>query len=419
VIQFSVAGVIAVIVLVYGATWLSERAATDEAIVDARATTEILAQSVAEPEIRPGLVWLQSSALDRFDRIAVKRLLVGDVLRVKIWDENGQILYSDKTQLIGETFPLGDEEQEILRNGGTDAEVSDLSRPENRFDRGFGGRLLEVYTRIWSPNGHPLLFEAYYSYDIVTERSADILASFRPITVAGLLIFIALTVPLVWVLARRLDRAAAERERLLVAAVEASDAERRRIARDLHDGVVQDLAGLSFAASATARELGDRPDLAQRLEALGGGVRHSLRVLRSLLVEIYPPELRTEGLAAALDDLVAPAIASGVQVHLDVEGTDGARAESIALVWRAAQEAVRNALRHGSPSTMNIAVASDGEHLSLVVEDDGVGFDPGQTPRNGHLGLRGLRDLIIEMNGSFEIDSAPGEGTRVKMEVAR
>jgi signal transduction histidine kinase len=136
-------------------------------------------------------------------------------------------------------------------------------------------------------------------------------------------------------------------------------------------------------------------------------------------VEIYPPELRTEGLAAALDDLVAPAIASGVQVRLNVDGTDGAREESIALVWRAAQEAVRNALRHGSPSSMNIAVTSDGEHLSLTVEDDGVGFDPGETPRDGHLGLRGLRDLIIEMNGSFEIDSAPGEGTRVKMEVSR
>jgi signal transduction histidine kinase len=419
VFQFIAAGVIAVVVLVIGATYLSERAATDEAIEDARTTTQILARSVAEPEIRPGLVWLQSSALDRFDQIALKRLLVGDVLRVKIWDAKGQILYSDKTQLIGETFPLGDEEKEILVDGGTDAEISDLSARENRYEREFGGKLLEVYTQIWSPNGHPLLFEAYYSYDVVTERSADILASFRPITVAGLLIFIALTVPLVWVLARRLDRAAADRERLLIAAVDASDAERRRIARDLHDGVVQDLAGLSFAASATARELGDRPMIARRLDALGAGVRHSLRVLRSLLVEIYPPDLRTEGLAAALDDLVAPAIASGVQVHLDVDGTDGARDESIALVWRAAQEAVRNALRHGSPSSMNIAVTSDGEHLSLTVEDDGVGFDPGEMPRDGHLGLRGLRDLIIEMNGSFEIDSAPGEGTRVRMEVAR
>ena len=142
----------------------------------------------------------------------------------------------------------------------------------------------------------------------MTYRSAELLGQFRPITIAGLLTFLALTVPLVWVLARRLDASADDRERLLLAAVEASDAERRRIARDLHDGVVQDLAGTSFALSATARDLADRPETASRLEALGIGVRHSLRSLRSLLVEIYPPDLRTEGLGAALDDLVAPAI---------------------------------------------------------------------------------------------------------------
>jgi two-component system NarL family sensor kinase len=418
VLQFIVAGLIAVVVLIIGAIWLSERAATDEAIADARGTTQILAESVAEPEIRPGLVWLQSSALDRFDQIALKRLLVGDVLRVKIWDQNGQILYSDKTQLIGETFPLGDEELDILLHGGTDAEVSDLSAPENRYEQDFG-RMLEVYTQIRAPGGEPLLFEAYYSYDVVSERSADLLSSFRPITVAGLLLFIGLTVPLVWALARSLDKAAAERERLLVAAVEASDAERRRIARDLHDGVVQDLAGLSFAASATSRELYDQPELAQRLDSLGRGVRHSMRALRSLLVEIYPPELKTEGLAAALDDLVAPAIASGIQVELHVDGTEGASDESIALIWRSAQEAVRNAIRHAYATRLTIAVSSDGDWLRLLVEDDGVGFDPAVTPRGGHLGLRALRDLMVEMNATLDVDSSPGQGTRVRMEVPR
>ena len=418
VLQFIAAGVIAVIVLIVGAVWLGQRAATEEAISDARTTTRILATSVAERAIRPGLVDMQPAAEDSFDRIALKRLLVGDVLRIKLWDASGRIVYSDKTQLIGQRFSLGDEELEILHNGGTDAEVSNLSAPENTYERGFG-RLLEVYTQIWSPTGQPLLFEAYYSYNVVSNRSHDIFASFWPISVAALLIFIGLVVPLVWVLARRLDRAAAERERLLVAAVEASDAERRRIARDLHDGVVQDLAGLSFAASATARELSDRPELADRLESMGRGVRHSLRSLRSLLVEIYPPELRTEGLAAALDDLVAPATAAGIDVHLEVSGTDGASDDAVALVWRAAQEAVRNAVRHGSPTRLDVVVSSDGSVMRLLVADDGTGFDPDSVPRSGHLGLRGLRDLLVEMGGTLSVDSAPGAGTRVQMEVTR
>jgi two-component system NarL family sensor kinase len=422
VLQFSVAGVMAAALLIVGAAWLSQKAATREAIADARATTQILGESVAEPEIQPAMADFDapghSAAIDRFDAIARHRLLVGDVLRVKIWDADGRIVYSDKTQLIGRRFSLGEEELDILLHGGSDAEVSDLSNSENIFEQSFG-RLLEVYTQIWAPTGQPLLFEAYYSYDVVADRSDDIQASFRPITVAGLLIFILLTVPVVWALARRLDRAAAERERLLTAAVEASAVERRRIARDLHDGVVQDLAGLSFAASAASRELADRPDLAARMESLGVGVRSSLRALRSLLVEIYPPELRTEGLAAALDDLVAPAIASGVHVELSVDSTEGASDEAIGLVWRAAQEAVRNAVRHGQPETVRVSVTATPASLILEVEDDGRGFDPANTPRDGHLGLRALRDLINEMGASLTLESAPGEGTKLRMEVAR
>jgi two-component system, NarL family, sensor kinase len=246
-----------------------------------------------------------------------------------------------------------------------------------------------------------------------------VLAAFRPITVAGLLIFVALTIPVVWVLARRLDASAAERERLLMAAVEASEAERRRIARDLHDGVVQDLAGISFGASATARELTDRPELAGRVEALGTRIRQSLRTLRSLLVEIYPPDLRTEGLAAALDDLVAPAVASGVEVELDVDDTSSVGEEATALTWRVAQEAVRNALRHGRPSKLSVRVGVSGDTVSLDVVDDGVGFDPRQPAREGHLGLRGLRDLITESGSTLTVESAPGSGTAVRLETAR
>jgi two-component system NarL family sensor kinase len=422
VVQFSVAGLIAVVLLIAGAGWLSKKAATDEAISDARRMTEILGRSVAQPELSEPMVQpdnpAQSAAIDRFDSITRHRLLVGDVLRVKIWNSNGTIVYSDDTSLIGKTFDLGDEEREILEHGGTDAEVSDLSKAENVDERSFG-RLLEVYSQIWTPKGQPLLFEAYYSYDVVSQRSSDIQASFRPITVAGLLIFTLLIVPLVWILARRLDKAAAERERLLTAAVEASAVERRRIARDLHDGVVQDLAGLSFAASAAARDLHDRPELADRMESLGVGVRGSLRTLRSLLVEIYPPELRTEGLAAALDDLISPAIASGIEVELAVDDTQGASDEAIGLVWRTAQEVVRNAVRHGRPSRLRVAVTATDETLVLEVDDDGRGFDPSVAPREGHLGLRALRDLINETGAALTIDSAPGSGTRVRMEVAR
>lgn len=419
VLQFVAAGLVALVLLIVASGWLSKRAATEEAIADARETTWLIAASIVEPALTPELVRQQPAALERFDDFIQDRVMVGDMLRVKLWDENGTIVYSDEPRLIGERFDLGADELAVLaETRSTDAEVSDLSQPENDYENDVG-RLLEVYARVALPGGRPLLFEAYYSYDTVAGRSADVLQAFRPIPIAGLLVFMALTVPLVWVLARRLDVAAAERERLLVAAVEASDAERRRIARDLHDGVVQHLAGISFGASATARELEGSPELARRIEALGTGVRHSLRALRSLLVEIYPPDLRTEGLAAALDDLVAPATAAGIAVDLQVADTEGVRDEAIALTWRVAQEAVRNAVRHGNPTELHVRVTVTDHAVQLVVADNGVGFDPATVPREGHLGLRSLRDLVVDSGGTLVLDSVPGAGTTVRLEIAR
>jgi signal transduction histidine kinase len=416
VVQFVVAGLIALAVLIVGSGMLSEQAATREAIADAKSTTVLLARSVVEPALPRGLMQGRASALDRLDRLVRHRLLGGRILRVKIWTANGRIVYSDANQLIGHRFTLGGEERDILLHGGTAAEVSDLSRPENQFEKSFG-RLLEVYTQVHVRRSAPLLFEVYFSYGDISQRSAEVLNAFRPITVAGLLVFLVLTGSLVWVLARRLDTAAASRERLLVAAVNASDAERRRIARDLHDGVVQDLAGTSFALSAAARDVADRPAVASTLASLGTGVRHSLRALRSLLVEIYPPNLRSEGLAAALDDLVAPMTAAGVSVQLEVGDTTELPDDVTALIWRGAQEAVRNATIHGRATSLSIVVQAGHDSVRLEVSDDGRGFDPSQLPAHGHFGLRGLRDLVTEAGGRLDVASAPGAGTRLQMKV--
>jgi signal transduction histidine kinase len=421
VVQFLAAGFLVLVVINVGSALLSQRAASEEAVADSLATTQVLAHSVAEPAIPRGLVAGRAGALDRFDRTVLKRLLVRDVKRIKIWTRDGRIVYSDENKLIGSRYRLGDDELAVLKTGVPDAEESDLSRPENRFERGFGGAsgLFEVYTRVRSPEHDPLLFEAYYSSADLAQRRERILGSFRPITLGGLLLFLVLTTPLVWVLTRRLRHTAEERERLLRAAVDASDSERRRIARDLHDGVVQDLAGTSFALAAEARLLDNRPDAVARMDAMSGSLRKSLRSLRSLLVEIYPPNLQTEGLAAALEDLVAPAAGAGVKVTLDVDGIEGVSDDEAALVWRVAQEAVRNALRHGRPSELIVRVGAHDARVTLEVIDDGVGFEPASPRGDAHFGLRGLKDLIHDAGGRIDVQSAPGEGTTVRLEVAR
>lgn len=415
VVQFLATGFVTLVVVVLVTSALSRQAADEEAVADARALTQVLGRSVAQPDIPPGLVDGDAAAIDRLDRTVLDRLLVGDVRRIKVWGADGTVLYSDRTELVGARYPLGDDELDVIREGGTDAELSDLSRPENRYERALGGDLLEVYTRIRSPEGDPLLFEAYFTADELGEQRAAVLDRFLPITIGALAALVALTTPLMLLLNRRLSRAARERERLLEAAVRASDAERLRIARDLHDGVVQDLAGSSMALSTLAARSEGR--LAEELRDVARSLRVSMRSLRSLLVEIYPPDLHTAGLAAALHDLVAPLTAAGVRVDADVSGDEDASEATVALVWRVAQEAVRNVARHARASRTSLTVRRDGDALVLEVVDDGTGYDPGTTAGDGHFGLRAAESLVREHGGSMEVESAPGSGTIVRVEV--
>jgi len=414
VVQYLAIGLLALAAIVVATQSLAGRAARDEALDDARATTEVLALSVAEPALPRGLAAGVSSAVDRFDRVALDRLRVEGVQRIKIWDADGTIVYSDEVRLIGDRYELGPEELEILRDGGSEAEVSDLDEPENRFEpRGEG--LVEVYTRIVSPEGRPLLFEAYFSSDGIDARQAEVIAPFRRITVGGLLLLVAIGTVMLWLMTRREARAAGERERLLRNAATASDGERRRIARDLHDGVVQDLAASAYAVSTVARDTS--PEHRETLLATAGSLRSSMRGLRSLLVEIHPPDLSATTLDAALQDLCAPAEAAGVDAAVHVVPLDGVSERSAALVWRVAQEAVRNTLRHAGASSLRIEVARHGDHVVLEVVDDGRGFDPGAVRADTRYGLRGLQSLARDSGGSLDVRSAPGDGTTVRLEV--
>jgi signal transduction histidine kinase len=157
--------------------------------------------------------------------------------------------------------------------------------------------------------------------------------------------------------------------------------------------------------------------MADELEEVSRSLRASMRALRSLLVEIYPPDLHTEGLAAALTDLVAPVVSTGTQVDLDVTGEDEASETAVALVWRVAQEAVRNVARHARAERMSVTVRREADHLILEVVDDGTGFDPAAAQSAGHLGLRGLNSLVRDAGGTLVVTSTPGSGATVRLEV--
>jgi signal transduction histidine kinase len=416
--QFALIGLIALLIVAISIWIASRRVGEREAIANARRVTELTAKNVVEPAVPEALRHDDPVALARLDSIVRNDVLDDSLVRVKIWTPDGRIIYSDATELIGATYELGDDEQNALRTGVIEAEVSDLDATENRFEREYD-KLLEVYLPIGATGSGPLLFEAYYRYDDVAAAGSQLWRSFAPISVGGLVVLELVQIPLAWSLARRLRDRLREREALTWRALEASEAERRQIAGDLHDGVVQQLTGVAYALSAMARQ----PSAASsaELESAAEDIRNSVRDLRSLVVDLTPATVQEQGLAAALDDL-ARRMANG-QMTIDVV-TDGSvdRVDPVAarLLYRVALEGLRNVVQHAGASTARLNVSAAGTRTRLEVIDDGSGFEPAilaSRAAEGHVGLRALHGIVVDAGGTFEVVSAPGAGTTLRVEV--
>jgi signal transduction histidine kinase len=197
-------------------------------------------------------------------------------------------------------------------------------------------------------------------------------------------------------------------------ALDASDSERRRIAADLHDGVVQNLAGVAYSMTAIARDAALKPPDVVALGHSAADVQEAIRALRSLLVEIYPPNLAETGLETALTDLLARVNGRGVAASLHTsESVDELPAATAGLIYRITQEALRNVVTHANATSVAVRVDTSDGNANVDVVDDGVGFDPEAAVGAGHLGLRGLTDLVADVEGHLHVESAAGKGTSV------
>jgi two-component system, NarL family, sensor kinase len=417
---FALAALVALVIVAVATAAASRRVGQREAIVEARTTTQLKAQTIVEPVVTDGLLTAEPRAVRAIDRVVHTGVLDRSLVRVKIWTRDGRIVYSDEPRLEGTSYDLGEDELAAIDEGVVEAEVSDLSKPENRFERPLD-KLLEVYLPIRTPSGERLLFEAYYRYDAVSASGSRIWRSIAPVSIGALVALTLVQLPLAWSLARRLRDRQRDRERLLRQAIDASDTERRRIAGDLHDGVVQDLAGVAYTLAGSARHDAVPGPTATLLERSAEQVRDSIKSLRSLLVDIYPPKLDDAGLASALTDLVAGAQNRGITTHLDTDALPETLPPDVTrILWRTAQEAVRNVVTHAHASTLEIRAGAGGGVATLDVVDDGVGFDPAslsERVEEGHIGLRGLTDLVTTVDGSLRVDSQPGAGTTLHVEV--
>ncbi len=391
--------------------------ATDEALGEARQLTEVSAR-VVERRLSDAFLTGEAAASAAVARVVFDAVLGDPVVRVKIWTRKGRILYSDRSELIDARYTLDEEDLEVLAEGGVVSEVSDVSAPENRFEREFG-ELLEVYTRIETPSGTPLLFETYQRASSIADRRRELASTFVPVLIVTLVALALLMVPIAWILASRVRTAQRERERLMQRAIDSSDRERRRIAGDLHDGPVQELAGLSMRLSAAAQQVDD-PDASAALGDSASAVRGSVRTLRSAIVGVYPPNLQQVGLAASLSDLVARLSSLDVEASVDVDPDAGFGLEVDELLYRACQEAIRNVEEHADARAVSVRVRRAGDRAVLEVADDGRGVEPDRLERakgEGHVGLAILADIVRDVGGVLTVRPGEPAGTVVRVEV--
>ena len=214
---------------------------------------------------------------------------------------------------------------------------------------------------------------------------------------------------------RMLRRLEAERRRTSSAALRAQEEERARVARDLHDEVNQALTGLLLRLEA-ARE--DAPsELKGELAETRSLANQAMEELLSLARQLRPTALDDLGLKAAIAGQVEEVgRRRGVEATFSSEGDLTGLDDDVQLVvYRVAQEALSNAARHSDASTISVSLSSGAGGVELKVSDDGCGFSFADAERG--LGISGMRERALLVDGEVEIHSRPGEGTTVWLRI--
>lgn len=417
VVRFTVSSLVALIVLTAGTILIAERIARHQALEYASAQGAGMAHRLAAPLVNLGVRRNPGASSEDLDFVMSNRMADGSLSHVKLWDADGRIIWADDEALIGRRFELEDDVAALFGTSDVTAEVSDLSGAENVAERD-EGRLLEVYAGAFDADGVPLVFEAYLPVDRMEDEADAIVVAFVPLVVGALVLFLVVMLPLAVSLARRVQRAQHEQSKMMRHALLASDLERRRIAADLHDGVIQDLAGLGYVLPTTSREFRGDSNLDQArsvLERATSIVQHDTALLRAMIADLYPPNLEGEGLRDAIEQLVqSEALAGGLVAELSIPSDLSISHEAGRLTYRIIREALRNVVKHAQAHHLFVDVKESGDRVLLRVQDDGrgPGADPGRSTE-GHLGLRLLRDTLTDFGGDLEIQAADGGGTKL------
>ena len=384
---------------------------------------------------------LSQSELASLERLLTDSPLGRKIVSVRIWSPDGRVLYSPVPGLIGRQFDMSGDRGEAAR-GAVTGDISDLSDPENVYEQQRWSHLIEIYLPVRASGSERIIAvaELYQLPDEVeAEVNRDRLIAWALVAGATVLAYLALVRVVrqgsdtivrqegelrgqVRELSTLLDQNARLHDRIRQAAARTTaltELERRRIGSDLHDGPSQTLAFAMLRLDAVEGRLeaaGQGGDA--NLGAVRGALQEALVDMRIIAAGLRSPELER----AKPAEIVKRAVAdherrAGTRAAVNVRGipTRAPLATKIAL-YRILSEALSNAARHGGSAGVEVRATDSGDgYLSVEVSDKGPGFDSKRKQRAGHLGLAGMRERAELLGGRFELETAPGAGTRVRV----
>jgi signal transduction histidine kinase len=405
--RYALAGLVVATALAVPAGVLVVRASDNQAARSFEAVAAVAAGSVVAPLVTPALRQGQPAALDLMNRRVAALIAAGSVSQVTVRDADGQLLWPRNPGGPAAAAPLGTSERQALHS------ASVVSATD-----GSGDRPRTAAVGIGDANGTPTLVEVSDRTDSVSVGPMWMRAA-RP-ALAALLALEVVQVPLAYGLVRRSRRNLRTEASLAAAVADATATERRRVAGVVHDYVIPEMTGLAYDldASRLGAPGADAPSALVGRSARG--LRQCIGELRLLLSDLVQTRAPSGGLDTALRVLGDQMGDAETGVSVQVQAPKDLPRPVAELLYRCAQESLRNVATHSRAEQVEIVVQQDGRRATMTIDDDGCGFDEtrmAERQAGGHVGLRTLGNLVADGGGSLTARSAPGQGTRLTITV--
>ncbi len=430
-------------------TWIGTRI-THSVLTRTAGVTSMYVNSFIAPHLQNLTNSDVTAFLDAEHKAALDSLLVDSplgqkIVSLKIWDRFGRVIYSTDASIIGRSFPIGEGLTEAF-NGHVNSELSDLSEEEHEIFKGRFSELIETYSPVHAEAmGMVIAAAEFYQAtdDLFQEIRIAKFQSWALVSTTMLAMYLAIF-GLVRrgsriILAQRaqLNDKVTQLSTLITQNTQLNDRVRRaaarstelnerflrRIASDLHDGTGQDLALALMRFESIIDLPGQCPACGDGQRAPGKDLRtihtalqSALTDLRSISLGLQLPEIdwlpSNEIAVRAVRDFERKA---GSQVTL-IKSTDPVEMPLPVKItlYRLIQESLSNGLRHGGATHQTVEVSNTTGRLDVVVRDNGTGFDANRKIPDGHFGLDGMRERVEVLGGSFQLQTALGQGTVVR-----